>query len=158
MQPPEREKEQNMKKLVAPTALVLAALMLLTAFVPAAAFGRELFSPQAAISEADWNRNRRDNDRRDWGRDRRPPPPPRRPAPPPPPPRRDHDRDRDRDRGSSGSIAGSIIGSVLSGLISGALNDDDDEPQVYYTQPDVYYVEPAQPVLVCDSFGNCWYE
>lgn len=156
-----------MKNLKTPIAATLAALMLLTFFAPAAAVARESFAGQDGVFEADRGRSF------GFAPDRRPPPP--RPAPPPPPRRDDH-RDRDRRRGS---VAGSLIAGAIGGLIAGAIaNSRNGEAEVYYVEPapEVYYVEPApevyyvepsppiiiqpapQPVLVCDQFGNCWYE
>lgn len=123
--------------------LALAALLAISPFASAAQAGAPPAKERTA-PEADFSR-----------RSRRPPPPPRRP--PPPRSNRRHKRDS-----GGGSIAGAIIGSVIAGLISNALNDDDDKVQRQYVQPAPpprYVVPaPAQPVLVCDAYGNCWYE
>ncbi len=136
-----------MKKLV---VLALAALMAAGPAIPAAA-ATEPFARQTESLEADFGR-------------RPPPRPAPRRAPPRPAPRRDRGRDHRRDSG--GSFAGALIGSAIAGLIAGAIADN-DEPDVYYVQPappvvvqpaPPVIVEPAQPVLVCDQYGNCWYE
>lgn len=57
---------------------------------------------------------------------------------------RDHRRDRDRDRRkhkSSGSVLGAAIGGLIVGSIIGSAAS-----------------QPREPVLVCDVYGNCWYE
>ncbi len=142
-----------MKKLVYPVVVLLVALLAIGPMVSAAS-AMEPFAKPTELTEAD---------RR--GPPRRPPPPPRpRPAP-----------RRDNHRGGGGNFAGSLIGSAIGGLIAGAIVHS-NEPDVVYVEPapppvivqpaPVYVqpapppvvVQPAQPRLVCDQYGNCWYE
>ncbi len=136
-----------MKKLVYPVVVLLVALLLVGPLAQTAA-AMDPFAKQTELTEADWRGPRR----------------------PPPPPR------RDRRHHDGGNFAGALIGSAIGGLIAGAIVHSREPDVVYvepappppvYVQPAPVYVQPApppvvvqpaQPVLVCDRYGNCWYE
>ena len=48
-----------------------------------------------------------------------------------------------------GAIAGAAIGSAIA-------NNNNSSNHYYYNNGGYYY-RPAEPVLVCDQFGNCYY-
>ncbi|MCD8141562.1 MAG: hypothetical protein LUE17_17655 [Planctomycetaceae bacterium] len=66
-----------------------------------------------------------------------------------PAPRRDRDRGRDHDRGrrdhrrhSNSGWGWAIAGAVVGGAIASSIAESS---------------RPAEPVLVCDAYGNCYY-
>ncbi|MCD8352102.1 MAG: hypothetical protein LUC93_15960 [Planctomycetaceae bacterium] len=62
------------------------------------------------------------------------------------PPRRDrgrgHDRGRDRRHSSNSGWGWAIAGAVIGGAIASGIAESS---------------RPAEPVLVCDAYGNCYY-
>ncbi len=76
---------------------------------------------------------------------------------------RGYDYRRRRYHGGSGSAGAIVAGSLLLGaaIVAAASKPKKQvyvQPAPVYVQPAPVYVQPQQPTLVCDQYGNCWYQ
>lgn len=69
---------------------------------------------------------------------------------------RGHGGGRRGHRSNSGwgwAIGGAIVGSAIGAAIA---NNNNNSGTTYYNNGGYYY-QAAEPVLVCDQYGNCYY-